>query len=286
MRIAISGSSGLTGSAVSEMFRKQPGNLVIPLERENLYGKTEDLAKILSGVNVIIHLAGAPIQQRWTKKNKELIYNSRIETTRNIVKAIEMMERKPEVFICASAATIYPEKGEHTERSKAIADSFLGVVARDWEAESSKASIFCRTIQLRISMVLSDKAGALKTMLPPFRLGVGGKVGSGNQMVSWVHIEDFVRITDFVIGEKTINGPVNVVSPGRVTNSEFSKQLARTLSRPSFNIVPPVLLKILYGEGARVVIRGVASIPEKLEKAGFRFKFEKLEPALKDLLVN
>lgn len=283
MKIAISGSSGLVGSALLQMFEKE-GHEVLGLERDILYGPAEDLQRELDGVQVVIHLAGAPLTMRWTGKNKKIIYDSRIITTRNLVQAMKGMSRKPAVFICASAATLYPEEGIHTEESKAETSSFLGKVAHDWEAEAAKASTFCRTLHFRIGMVLSPRGGALKTMLPPFRLGVGGRVGSGKQMISWIHIEDFLRIVRFVIQKEDLSGVVNITTPHPVNNAQFSKVLARTIHRPSFMIVPPFLLRLLYGKSSRVVIRGVNVLPKKLLDAGYRFRFPELKAALKDLL--
>lgn len=283
MKIAISGSSGLIGSSLVTMFKGE-GDKVITLGRDILYGPAEKLADYLYGVQVVIHLAGAPINMRWTKKNKDEIYNSRIVTTRNLVDAMKMMPSKPEVFICASAANIYPESGTHTEDSKEVADSFLGVVSRDWEKEAAKASEFCRTLHFRFTMVISAKGGALKTMLIPFKLGVGGKVGSGRQIVSWIHLHDLGQAVLFAIKTKELEGAVNIASPNPVDNEELSKTLGKVISRPSFNRVPPFMLKLLYGKASRLVIRGVKVLPARLLDAGFKFKFPFLEQALEQEL--
>ncbi|MFO7977110.1 MAG: TIGR01777 family oxidoreductase [Bacteroidales bacterium] len=283
MKIAISGSTGLIGSTLSTMFSKE-GHEVISMGRHDLYGKPDELAEKIKAANVVIHLAGAPIQQRWTAKNKEEIYNSRIVTTRNLVEAMGHMWEKPSLFLCASAANIYPEAGAHTEASSARETSFLGKVIRDWEAEAAKATMICRTVHCRTAMVLSDKGGALKTLLPPFRWGIGGRVGSGKQIVSWIHIQDYAGIVKFLMGNDRISGPVNFSSPNPVTNAFLSKTLARTIHRPSVMVVPPIMLKLLYGKGSVVVVHGLEVLPDKVLKAGYRFRFPVLQDALEDLL--
>ncbi|MFP4064214.1 MAG: TIGR01777 family oxidoreductase [Bacteroidales bacterium] len=283
MKVAISGSTGFVGSKVASLFQLQ-GHEILPLRRPDFRLQPEELAKKLSGSAVIIHLAGEPILQRWTAANRRRIYNSRINTTSLLTESMRHMNPKPEVFICASGVDIYPHEGVYTESAEEIASTFPGEVCRDWEREAAAARKTCRTLMFRFGVILGPDGGALQKMLLPFRLGLGGKIASGKQMMSWVHIEDVLGAMQYALQQPQLEGPVNVCAPGAVTNAEFSRILARTLHRPSFLPLPSFALRMVFGEAASLVTRGRTVVPEKLQFTGYPFRFPDLESALKDLL--
>jgi uncharacterized protein len=282
MKAAISGSNGYIGNHLARFLEKK-GYGIIPVDRRHLYGSPEKLALLLEGAGIVIHLAGAPLVDRWTAHYRKVIYNSRIETTKALVQVMNGMHNKPYLFICASAVGIYPGQGVFTEDDTRIAEGFLGKVCRDWEHEAGKANFFTRTVMLRFGMVLGKDGGALKKMSLPFRFGLGGKIGHGKQMMSWIHIDDLLRAVDHTIVKKTLLGPVNVVSPQPVSNKAFTKALAKTLHRPAFLTVPSIALKIIYGEGATVLTQGQTALPEKLLQSGFQFKYPDISSALKEV---
>lgn len=283
MKIALSGSSGLIGTRLKAYFTKK-GYDILSLPRHSLQGNPATLAAMLQGADVVIHLSGAPVDRRWTKTYRRVIYDSRVLTTRTMVSAIALMETRPSVFICASAIGIYMSEGRQTEAATRIADDFFGEVCRDWEFEARQAGRYTRTLMLRLAPVLDSGGGALKKMLLPFRLGLGSKIGSGKQMFSWVHIDDMIRAVAFVIQKKSLFGPVNISSPHPVSNREFTRVLAGTLKRPAILTVPGFALRLIYGEGASMLTGGHEVAPDKLQRAGFQFRFPVLDGALKNIL--
>lgn len=283
MKIAISGTTGFLGSKAANMFRLQ-GHEVLPLSRDDFSGETDQLASKLDGTEVIIHLAGAPVIKRWTKQHRRNIWESRILTTRKLVDAMQKMADSPRLFICASAVGIYSDEGSHDEDSKGLSDGFLGRVCRDWEAEAAKTPESCRTVMMRLGIVLGKDGGALKQMLPPFRLGLGGRIGSGKQSMSWIHIEDMLGVLQFLTGESSPEGPVNVVSPEVVSNRTFTKALAKTLDRPAIFPVPGFALRLVFGGGASTLTGGQHAIPKRLIENGYVFRFPVLDEALHNIL--
>ena len=281
--VAMSGKTGFIGSYLSDYLQKK-GHEVRAIPRYLLEGDPSDLAAMLEGADVVIHLAGAPILGRWTRRYRKMIRDSRIRTTRHLVTAMERMERPPTLFISASGVNIYPFDGVYTERDTVISSGFLGEVCRDWELEALRANAFMRTVVFRFGMVLGRGGGALKTMARPFRLGMGGRIGHGRQMMSWVHIEDLARAVRFVMHKHALHGPINMSSPQPVSNREFTRALARSLKRPAFFTVPPFALRLLYGEGASIITRGTTVLPRKLQKAGFQFRYPAIEWALAEAL--
>jgi uncharacterized protein (TIGR01777 family) len=257
---------------------------LVPLSRKDLQKNPEAIAILAEGADVIINLAGAPIIQRWTKSYKKLLFESRIETTRKLAMALAMMKKKPTVFISASAVGIYPEGGPYTEETSALDQGFLGSLCQMWELEAKTAQKHCRLVIFRIGIVLDAKGGALPKMLPAFKLGMGGKIASGKQGFSWIHIADLVNAFDFVINNDNANGVVNLTAPEPLSNAEFTKILARVMKRPALFPVPSFILKLLYGEAAITLTSGQLVLPGKLKSMGFLFRFPSLEPALNDLL--
>lgn len=283
MKAAITGSKGFIGRHLSSYLRKK-GFEVIAIPRHMLLQPGKELPMLLNGASVVIHLSGAPVTGRWTSRYKQEIYNSRILTTRCLVDAMRAADTRPDLFICASAVGIYPDKGVHTEENTRIAEGFLAEVVRDWEQEALQASVFVRTVLFRSGIVLGRGGGALKTMLLPFRFGLGGRIGDGRQMMSWVHVDDICRAAGHVIEKKSLFGPLNLTAPSPVTNREFTRLLAKSLRRPALLPVPVFALRLLYGEGASALTGGQTAIPERLRQTGFQFQYPELEGALKQIL--
>jgi uncharacterized protein len=299
MKILISGSSGLIGTATTTAL-KSDGHNVVHLVRP---GKTAQAGDVqwdpmratvdvagLEGVDVVIHLSGAGIADgRWTEERKQLLRSSRIDTTRVLVDSLSRLKQKPRLLIVASAIGYYGDRGDEilTESSTTGTD-FLALVCRDWEAEASRAAERgIRTVMLRTGVVLSGKGGALPKMLPPFKLGVGGRLGSGQQWMSWIAIEDVVGIIRHTIANERVSGPVNVVAPNPVRNEEFTRLLAGMLHRPAILPAPAFVLRLAMGEMADAVLLSSDRVkPEQILAAGYKFRFEILEPALRAAVLS
>jgi uncharacterized protein (TIGR01777 family) len=229
----------------------------------------------------VVHLAGAPIAVRWNANRKRDIRDSRVAGTRRLVEAIARRDEKPRVLVCASAIGFYGDRGgeELTEESHPGADFLAGVVT-EWEAAAREAPV--RSVQLRFGIVLNPRGGALAKMLPVFRVGLGGCLGSGAQWMSWISLHDLVRVIRFAIESDIINGPLNAVAPQPATNTEFSATLARVLHRPAVMRVPAIALRALFGEMADLTMLASQRVrPSRLEHAGFRFDYPVLEDALR-----
>jgi uncharacterized protein (TIGR01777 family) len=283
--IAISGASGLIGSRLTKYFKSKTRR-VIPLSRNDFAGSTEALSQKLDQADVVINLTGAPVIKRWTEKHKKEIYSSRIITTRKLVEAIERMKNKPSLFVSASAVGIYDQAHMHDENSVHFAGDFLSDVCTTWEAETEKLSQSTRLAIIRLGIVLASEGGALKTMLPPFRLGIGGKIATGRQPFAWIHIDDVVNAIDFIIENDKAKGVYNLVAPGLINNSQFTATLGKALKRPTWFTVPAFALRLLYGEAAFTLTGGQKVVPMRLEEAGFKFSYPDIEPALRSLLTK
>ncbi len=283
MNIAISGSGGFVGKKLSaSLIGARHEVLAIPRHWFSLDHST--LADNLKGAECVIHLAGAPILRRWTKSNRKAIYDSRINTTQQLTRAMAQMKDPPHTFICASAVGIYPETGVHDENSRERASDFLGEVCTDWELAASRVPSSCRQLSFRFGVILGNNGGALGQMLLPFKLGLGGRISHGKQMMPWIHMDDVTGIFQFVLDNSAIKGPVNITTPNPVSNLAFTRTLAKTLKRPAFMPVPEWALKLAFGQGATVLTRGQTVVPGTLTKAGYPFRFHELEAALWDLI--
>ena len=283
MKISISGSTGFIGRRLIAQFQSMGWN-VSSILRDDFKLNDKEFSRKLEGAEVVINLAGAPIIKKWNESYKEELYNSRILTTRRIVKSIEQMNIKPKVFISNSAVGIYKSDIRCTENNAEYACDIVGKICIDWEKEALGAASFTRVVIFRIGVILDKNEGALKKMMLPFRFGLGGKIGNGNQQFSWIHITDLLNAYIFAIHNESLSGVVNISSPHTVTNKEFTKALAKQLKRPSFIPVPPILLKILYGEGAQTLIEGKYAYPERLINFGFSFEFPEIQSALGNIL--
>jgi len=282
MIIAIAGASGFIGKQLSSYFQVK-GYELRSLPRFHEGTASADIAGILNGVDVIINLAGAPIVGRWTTAYKKSLFDSRINTTRKIVEAISIMDTKPELLISASAVGIYSQEGEQTEYNFRLADDYLGEICSAWEMEAKKAVPFSRVAIVRFGIVLGKDGGALKRMLPLFRLGLGGKIASGRQGFSWIHIQDLIRAVEFIIQNNKLSGEFSFTAPEVVDNKKFTQLLAKVLKRPAFFAVPSFALRLVFGEGAIAVTGGQFAPPKHLLDAEYKFSFPGLEGALQDI---
>ncbi|OCC14285.1 Cell division inhibitor [Dissulfuribacter thermophilus] len=273
MKIAITGASGFIGSHLRRRFKDHR-----VIKRDD---SIDDISKKLEGIDCLINLAGAPIIKRWTDEYKKTLWNSRIGTTKKLVAAIE--KKAPRIFISVSAVGIYPDSKECDEDCVGTSEDFLGMLASQWEKEAQKAQ--CPTAIFRFGMVLGKDGGALKKMLLPFKLGLGGPIGSGSMVMSWIHIDDLINAISFVI-ERGLTGIFNGVSPNPVTNKEFSKALGQALNRPAIIPIPIFFLKILYGDASVVLTASKIVYPKRLLQEGFRFEYPAIQEALTDLIAN
>lgn len=247
----------------------------------------EDLVR-LEGLNAVVHLAGESISGlRWTDEKKKAIRDSRVHGTRTIIEAFVRLEKKPTVFVSGSATGFYGDRGDsEMNETNSAGDTFLSEVCKEWEAESRRAKdMGIRTVLMRTGIVLSKDGGALATMLTPFKLGVGGVVGSGKQWMSWISLDDVVGIINFVLENEDIRGPVNAVAPNPVTNAEFTKALGKELYRPTILPLPEFAVNLFFGEmGDALLLDSTRVVPKRLLEEGYKFKFTELHPALRDAL--
>ncbi|HSN49874.1 MAG TPA: TIGR01777 family oxidoreductase [Bacteroidales bacterium] len=283
MQVSISGSSGFTGKEMINILDNQ--GIVFTVINRDSFGMSDAafLEQKIEGKDAVINLAGAPILQKWTTRKKEEIYNSRIDTTNKIARAIREAKVKPKVFVSASAIGIYSSVGTHTETSNGFADDFLSKVCHDWEAAAMSVSDITRVVILRTGIVFGNTGGALPVMHKPFSMALGGTIGKGTQPLSWIHIRDLVNIYKFVIENDAFSGIVNAVAPNPTTNFHFTKTFAKIINQPAVFRIPLFALKARYGEAAATLIEGQTVIPEKLNQSGFRFEFPTIEKALLNL---
>ena len=272
MNITVTGATGFIGRYLVQSLAKD-GHSVRALSRAawNVFGG-EPPAESLTGADAVVHLAGVPVAQRWTRGNKEKIRGSRVEGTHHLVTALSTLAQRPEVLVCASAIGIYGDRGDEvlTEASP-VGKGFLPEVCRDWEHEADLAeALGVRVVKLRFGIALGRKGGALEKMLPPFRAFVGGRLGSGSQWMSWIHIADIVALIRYAI-DNPLSGAVNATAPNPLRNRDFTRELGHALHRPAIFPVPSVALKILFGEMSEVLLASQHVLPKAAESAGYRF---------------
>ena len=297
MNILITGAGGLIGTSLAS-YLKARNHRVSVLTRskanpsEGHFGWNPESGEFdiraLRDTEVVIHLAGENIgAKRWTLEQKRKITDSRIKSTALLVDAISRMDKRPRLLLSASAIGYYGNRGEEplTESSKP-GDGFLAELCRDWEAEALQASkLGLRVVCIRTGMVLSRTGGTLERMLPMFKLGLGGTLGSGSQYWSWIVIDDLVRAIEFIFENEQLSGPVNLVAPNPLSNAEFTKTLAKAIHRPAIFPAPAPVLRLALGEMAdSLVLTSQNVIPKKLMDAGFAFKYPTLSEALDTIL--
>jgi uncharacterized protein len=291
--VAITGASGLIGRALLARLRLN-GTRVRRIVRAPDPDSPDDIVwdpmrgvlqpRDLEGVETVVHLAGEPIAQRWTGARREAIRESRVRGTELLARALAALDRKPTVLLSGSAVGYYGDRGDDAvnEESPPGTD-FLAGVAREWEQATGAAKdAGIRVVLLRTGIVLSPRGGALERLLPLFRLGVGGPIGTGRQWISWIALEDHLRAMEHAIATTGLHGPVNLVAPNPVTNAEFAATLGRVLGRPALVSVPSFALELLYGEMARAtILAGQRVLPNALLRNGFHFAHPTLEDALR-----
>lgn len=299
MKIAITGGTGLIGRPLVRALADAGHQVVVltrnPRPRQGGISFVEWLTPDshpeteLQEVDAFIHLAGASINDgRWTHKQKQAILQSRIDGTKEVVRIIKNMKQKPKVVISGSAIGIYGEDRSITySESTPLPDrtNFLGNVCVLWEKEIAPvADMNIRLATMRTGVVLSNDGGAFPLMKLPYTLGAGGRLGSGKQWVPWIHIDDLVRLFVFIIETDSMHGPVNGTAPTPVTMDQFGKTLGQVMHRPHWAPAPTPILKLALGEKSVIVLEGAKVVPTKALNHGFRFRYETIEPALKQLL--
>ena len=301
MKILITGSTGLVGTALTQDLQR-PGHTVCRLVRPgtspstsqgfdvNWNPATGELGGAAVGADAVVNLAGAPIaEKRWTPQRKQLLRSSRVDTTRTLVQALAKMSARPRVFISSSATGIYGNRGDETlTEASEPGTGFLSGIAKEWESEALKAeALGIRVVRARFGVILSKQGGALPQMMRPFQFFVGGKIGPGTQWLSWTTLDDVVAVLRLALENANVTGPLNVVSPQPVTNSQFTKILAAALHRPALFSAPAFALRLALGEMADALLLSSQRVqPAQLQKLNYPFLHPDLKSALKASLAS
>ena len=299
MKVLINGASGLIGTSLCQSLSNS-NHQPVALSRSSKAARLPDIEThqwdpqtgppplgAFDGVDAVVNLAGEPLDaHRWNDEQKKRISESRVVTTKNLVDGLRSNNHKPAVFVSGSAVGFYGDRGEEQlDESSAAGTGFMSEVCQDWEREAWSATEFgIRVVQVRTGVVLSSEGGALKKMLAPFKLGLGGRLGSGKQWFPWIHIDDIAGIFHHAIVTSTLKGPVNGVAPEAVTNAEFTRKLARALHRPAFMPVPETALRVLMGEMAEVLFASQRVVPKAALASNYTFRVPLLAVALTDLV--
>lgn len=292
MNILITGGTGFIGSALTEFFLTQGYNITI-LSRNALDLSGVRIITSIEQINfdkkidVIINLAGAPINKRWSDAYKKLLIDSRLKITKDLILLIKSLKTKPYLLISASAIGYYgTQNNDHINENSSYINDFTHQLCNLWELEAKKAEDFgVRTCITRIGIVLGKNGGALKEMLPIFKMRLGGQIGSGKQFFSWVHIDDVIKTFNFLITDSSQKGIYNLTSPNPVTNYKFTKALGNIMNRPTNFAIPKFVIKMIFGEmGDKLLLNGSAIYPQKLLDSGYEFQFKTIESALKNIL--
>jgi uncharacterized protein (TIGR01777 family) len=298
MNITLTGASGFIGGALVAglksdghqlhiLGRSAPRDAAVQFSKWDANGNQMPPVKAIADADAIIHLAGEPVGQRWTPEVKRRIRESRVTGTRRLVDAIAAVEsgHRPPTLIAASAIGYYGNRGDEiiNEGSKP-GKGFLPEVCVEWETASQAAANYgLRVVCLRIGIVLGHGGGALGQMLPFFRLGTGGRIGTGRQWMSWIHLDDLVGLLLLALNNQALSGPVNGTAPNPVTNSEFTQTLAEVIHRPAMFPIPEFGLRMLYGEMSQVLFESQRVLPDAAVRAGYQFRYPELRTALKSV---
>ena len=299
MKIAVTGATGLIGAALCERLRQEGNDVLVITRRENSSSpftvvhwnpeRGELDTRSLEGVDAVVHLAGETIAERWTREKKERIRTSRVAGTRFLVDGLKRLSKRPSVLIGSSAVGFYGNRGdEELDEGSPPGTGFLPEICQAWEAEVARASeLGMRAVRLRTGIVLSTKGGALAKMLLPFKLGLGGPLGSGSQWMSWIHIDDVVGGYHFALHHADLSGAANLTTPQPVRNADFTRALGRALGRPAFLPAPGFALKLIFGEMAQdLLLDGQRVLPRRLESAGYKFQHTGVDDALADVVSS
>lgn len=299
MKILITGGTGFIGRHLCRYLLAQGHELTVLTRRSIVLGQLYGEAKVTAisdlqawkadqAHDAIINLAGEPIMaRRWSKARKQVLWDSRVTLTQQLVECIRTANVKPSVFISGSAIGIYGDQGDlELDEDSSVGDNGFGQhLCREWESAATvAANLGIRVCLLRTGLVVGRQGGFLQQMLLPFRLGLGGRIGTGRQWMSWVHLDDHIRMTQLLLDSPAAVGAYNVTSPNPVTNAEFTKILAKELHRPAMIPVPASLLKLVAGEMSELLLGSQRVLPRKALAQGFKFNFETLEPALRNVL--
>jgi len=271
MKVALTGANGFIGSYLIKSFSN---NIII-----NRNDSHEVILKKLENVDVVFNLAGAPIIKRWSESYKKVLISSRVQTTKKLVNAINQSSVKH--FISTSAIGAYPDGDSYDETYAQYGDDFLAHLTKEWENEAKKCNK--PTAIIRFGIILGKNGGALSQMLTPFKLGLGGIIGDGKMMTSWIDIDDLTKIYQFVIDNK-LTGTINATSPNPITNYEFTKALGRVLNRPTVLPLPEFVLKLIFGEASSVLTGSKEIYPKILIDNGFEFKYKDIDSSLRNIL--
>jgi hypothetical protein len=300
-RVLITGVTGFLGKRIAAA-RSEAGDRIVGLSRDAVGARQQvpvlldaydwrgvrdaPAGEAFEGTNAVVHLAGEPVAGRWTPTKRRIIEESRVLGTRRIVDAIEATTGRPAVLVCASAIGFYGDRGdEELDEDAGSGDDFLAGVCVGWEREAKRAeALGVRVVRVRIGLVMGKEGGALEAMLPLFRAGLGGRIGSGEQFWPWVHIDDVVRLFCAAIDDVGYDGAFNGVAPTPVRQAEFAKTLAKVLRRPAFLPAPALAIKTMLGGVAAELLASRRVVPKRTVEAGFEHRFTELEPALRDLL--
>ncbi|QCT96503.1 TIGR01777 family protein [Stutzerimonas degradans] len=299
MNILLTGGTGLIGRALCRHWTAQGHNLWVwsrtPQRVAQLCGPqvrgVGELRELDSqALDAVVNLAGAPIADRpWTKARRALLWQSRVRLTEQLVAWLGQREPKPQVLISGSAVGWYGDGGEHTltEDSQVVTGDFASQLCGAWEETAREAeSLGIRVVLVRTGLVLAADGGFLQRLLPPFRLGLGGRIGSGRQWMPWIHIDDQIGLIDFLLHQPQARGPYNACAPQPVRNADFARALGRALHRPALLPVPAAVLKLSLGELSGLLLGGQRALPARAQAEGFVFHFDSLDAALADLLTQ
>ncbi|HEV8587767.1 MAG TPA: TIGR01777 family oxidoreductase [Pyrinomonadaceae bacterium] len=297
MRIAIAGASGLVGSSLTPELEGEGHDVVrlvrsSPRANEIEWHPNQDSIDpmTLDGFDAVVNLAGENVAEgRWTEEKKRKIHDSRVHGTHLLSEAIAKLDTKPRAFLCASATGIYGDRGaEVLDEQSESGGGFLAGVCREWEKATEPASkAGVRVVNLRFGPILARQGGMLEKMLTPFKMGLGGKVGSGKQYISWVAIEDAVAAIKLALNDDSMRGPLNIVSPQPVRNEQFTRALGEVLSRPTVMAMPAFAARLAFGEMAdEMLLVSQRVAPKRLAAAGFTFAFPQLDMALQHYLAS
>lgn len=283
MKIIVCGMSGFVGNALHDFLSAQHHEVISLSIRSN--SSVESIVAVLDGCDVIINLAGANILGRWSTTYKKLLRSSRLETTASLTHALTHCVNPPHTLVNASAVGVYDSYHQHDEYSRHFGDDFLSTLVQDWEVAALKASALgTRVCIMRFGVVYGNGGGAMAKMLPAFKLGFGGRMGDGFQMISWIHLEDLVRACLFLIENKELEGIFNLTTPEPICNLEQTKKMGKYLHRPTFMSMSSWVVKFLFGEGSCVMLDSKEVYPKRLQEAGFAFRYPTFDSAMEQIV--
>jgi hypothetical protein len=283
MKIIICGMSGFVGNALYDFLSAQHHEVISLSIRSN--SSVESIVKVLDGSDVVINLAGANILGRWSVVYKKLLRSSRIVTTASLTHALTHCANPPHTLLNASAVGVYDSYHQHDEYSRHYGDDFLASLVQEWEevALSAKA-LGMRVCIMRFGVVYGKSGGAMAKMLPPFKLGLGGKIGDGFQMISWIHVVDLVRACLFFVENEEQEGVFNLTTPEPICNLQQTKKMGKYLHRPTFMSMPAWAVKLIFGEGSCVMLDSKEVYPRRLQEAGFSFQYPTFDSAMEQIV--